>query len=122
MTFRQRLGNRAVNCGSRGWQAVIQGEAGQSTGRWMHTDVVREENTDTECRSKPIRIQWAKDGVPGLQSSPDPHGVAASGVSLRQTYLVFMKLNSNLCVTTDFYIPEIGDFQRNSKDRSYVGH
>ena len=120
--FRQRLGNRAVNCGSRGWQAVIQGEAGQGTGRWMHTDVVREENTDAECRSKPIRIQWAKNGVPGLQSSPDPYGVAASGVSLRQTYLVFMKLNSNLCVTTDFYIPETGDFQRNSKDRSYVGH
>ena len=93
MTRRQRLSNRAVNCGSRGWQAVIRGEAVQGTGRWMHTDVVSEQDTDTERRSKPIRLQWAMGVVPGLQSSPGPHGVAASEESLRRTYSVFMKLN-----------------------------
>ena len=62
----------------------MQGEAGLGTGRRMNTDTSAEANP-SEC--------VGSGGVAGLQSSPGPHGVAASGVSLRQTYLVFVKLN-----------------------------
>ena len=49
--------------------------------------------TLTQAQKQTHQDAWAVGGVAGLQSSPGPHGVAASGVSLRQTYLVFVKLN-----------------------------
>ena len=92
----------------------MQGEAGPGTGRRMHTDTSAEANP-SGC----VGSGWCGWALEFSRSSwrGSLRGIfKADLLGLRETQL---KL---LCFITDFYIPETGDFQQNSKDRPCTGH